>query len=260
MKNQLVTGLWIGDTLPEIIELCIASYLKHGHKFQLFCYKTYDNIPEGTIVQNANDLIDANCLFNPGLFTDWFRWLYLSKHGGWFTDMDVLCLSDDLPDDDIWIGKDTPESIGTYLLKFPKDHAGIKQLAIGAGDPCSVFSWTSEIEQQEKSVLLQRDKDIHHRRKHHIYWPKYGKDELRKLVAHYRLDFAVNGTHFVNPLDWNNTYKYFNGEIDMEAPIIKNAFALHLYYCSCAKNNYEVIRKAKDNSVYRLALKKYLNK
>lgn len=260
MKNQLVTGLWIGDTLPEIIKLCIASYLKHGHKFQLFCYKPYDNIPEGTIVQNANELIDVNCLFNPGLFNDWFRWTYLAKYGGWFTDMDVLCLSDDLPNFNIWIGKDTPDNIGTYLMKFPKDHPGIRQLAAGAGDPCSIFEWTNEKEQQEKNMLLQRDKDIHHRRKHHIYWPKYGKDEFKKLIAHYSLNSYINDLHFANPLNWGQAYKYFNGEVTEDSPIVKQAFALHLYYCSCKENNYRIIREAKENSMYRFALNKYLNK
>lgn len=260
MKNQLVTGLWIGDTLPEIIELCIASYLKHGHKFQLFCYKTYDNIPEGTIVQNANDLIDVNCLFNPGLFTDWFRWVYLAKYGGWFTDMDMLCVSDDLPDFNIWMGQDTPTSVGTYLIKFPKKHPGIVQLAEGAGDPCSIFEWTDEKEQQEKNKLLWKDKDVHHRRKHHIYWPKYGKDEFKKLVDYYNLNSYVLPTHFANPLDWKQSYKYFNGDLTNEDFIIKQAFALHLYYCTCCLHNFKMIREAKENSIYRVALEKYLNK
>lgn len=52
-----VAGLWIGETLPPLAELCIRSYLSHGIPFRLFTYRNYENIPEGTMVQNASEVI-----------------------------------------------------------------------------------------------------------------------------------------------------------------------------------------------------------
>ena len=46
-----VAGLWIGETLLPLAELCIRSYLSHGIPFRLFTYRNYENIPEGTMVR-----------------------------------------------------------------------------------------------------------------------------------------------------------------------------------------------------------------
>lgn len=258
MKNQIVTGLWIGDTLPELARLCIASFIHHGHTFQLYTYQDYDNVPDGTIVKNANDLIDSNCLFLSGAFNDWFRWVYLSKHGGWFIDMDVVCMSDDLPDADIWMGHDTLDTIGTYLIKFPADHPGINELAAGAGDPCSIFPWTSTDERSYKTWLLHDKRNIMHRRHRHIDWAQYGKHELMRMVRHYKLDRLVAPADYVNPLSWESAHLYFNGNLSITSPALSSAFALHLYYWTVRQNGGKIINNAAENSVYKYLLNTYL--
>ena len=85
-----VAGLWIGETLPPLAELCIRSYLSHGIPFRLFTYRNYENIPEGTMVQNASEVIPEELVFqhdNGSLapFADWFRNTWLERKGGFWT-------------------------------------------------------------------------------------------------------------------------------------------------------------------------------
>ena len=47
MNTRTVTSLWVGGELPLMSVLCIKSFLDHGHAFQLFSYRNYDNIPAG---------------------------------------------------------------------------------------------------------------------------------------------------------------------------------------------------------------------
>lgn len=103
MKNQKITGLWVGETLPLLAQLCIKSFLDHGHEFQLFTYRSYANIPTGTTVRDAREILPEDAVFyheNGSLapFADWFRNEFLVREGGYWTDLDVACLSDDFPD------------------------------------------------------------------------------------------------------------------------------------------------------------------
>ena len=36
MKNKVIKSLWIGDQLSRLEQLCIKSFLYHGHEFHLY--------------------------------------------------------------------------------------------------------------------------------------------------------------------------------------------------------------------------------
>ncbi len=87
--------------------LCIKSFLDHGHTFQLFTYRNYDNIPAGTLVRDARDILPEEAIFHDSHnslapFSDWFRMKFLSQEGGFWVDMDVICLGDELPASPLW--------------------------------------------------------------------------------------------------------------------------------------------------------------
>ena len=97
-----VQGLWVGTHLSPIEINCIQSYINQGHDFHLYSYNDFDNLPEGTILQDANSIIPENQIFRyksgPGkgslaAFADLFRYHLLSEQGGWWTDMDFLCMN-----------------------------------------------------------------------------------------------------------------------------------------------------------------------
>ena len=78
MNTRTVTSLWVGGELPLMSVLCIKSFLDHGHTFQLFTYRNYDNIPAGTLVRDARDILPEEAIFHDSHnslapFSDWFR-------------------------------------------------------------------------------------------------------------------------------------------------------------------------------------------
>lgn len=104
-SNNIIHGLWIGEQLSPIEILCIKSYQKSGHIFYLWTYKTIENIPEGTILKNANEILNETRVFrykntnkfghgkgSLAGFSDIFRYKLLYEFGGWWTDMDITCL------------------------------------------------------------------------------------------------------------------------------------------------------------------------
>ena len=94
MNTRTVTSLWVGGELPLMSVLCIKSFLDHGHAFQLFTYRNYDNIPAGTLVRDARDILPEEAIFHDSHnslapFSDWFRMKFLSQEGGFWVDMDL---------------------------------------------------------------------------------------------------------------------------------------------------------------------------
>ncbi|MCF3110627.1 hypothetical protein LL912_17710 [Niabella sp. CC-SYL272] len=94
--NKIIRGLWIGSRLNPLALLCINSFLFHGHEFHLYTYEKME-VPKGTVLKDANKIIKKERIFKDkynsyATFSDWFRYELLYKYGGWWTDMDVVCM------------------------------------------------------------------------------------------------------------------------------------------------------------------------
>jgi hypothetical protein len=90
-----MNGVWTGPRLTNIEKLCIRSFQDHGHEFHLYVTGSTDGIPEGTMVHQTDEIVpkDAHTWFsNPGHFGDYFRYNLIHKVGGWYVDMDTVCL------------------------------------------------------------------------------------------------------------------------------------------------------------------------
>lgn len=101
IKLEPVQSLWIGKQLSKVEQLCIQSFLDHGHPFHLYTYEDIGNVPAGTQIFDAGSVIAHDKIFrfedgwgkgSVSGFADLFRLLMLQKNGGWWVDMDIICL------------------------------------------------------------------------------------------------------------------------------------------------------------------------
>lgn len=106
MLKESVHGLWIGKKISPVELLCMKSFIAHGHPFHLWLYGYLDiNLPEGVIVEDASTMIPLEKVFaykntnqfghgkgSYAGFSDIFRYKLLYEKGGWWSDMDVVCL------------------------------------------------------------------------------------------------------------------------------------------------------------------------
>mgnify|MGYP001551932884 FL=1 len=99
--NKPIQSLWIGGQLSKVEQLCIQSFIDHGHEFHLYAYEQITNAPQGTQLHNAREIIGEDAIFtykngwgkgSVSGFADWFRLLMIQKNGGWWVDMDIICL------------------------------------------------------------------------------------------------------------------------------------------------------------------------
>jgi hypothetical protein len=108
----------------------MKSFIDNGHTYDLFSYDA-PSVPDGVRLRDARDILPKEEIFyyqrgdgkgSVSCFTNNFRYRLLMEHGGWWVDTDVLCLSNKIPEGDIFIERESHDTIGTAVIKFPKGH------------------------------------------------------------------------------------------------------------------------------------------
>jgi len=96
--NRVIQGLWIGEELSVMERLSITSFLAHGHEFDLYVYDFVRRVPDGTRLRDANEILARDRVFRyrdyPSYagFSNFFRYKLLLERGGWWVDLDAVCL------------------------------------------------------------------------------------------------------------------------------------------------------------------------
>jgi hypothetical protein len=133
-RPTVFQGFWHGPPLGAVRRACLRSFTQLGYRFHLYTYEPVD-VPPGVALFDANEIIPFDEVFyyrNPisgsdelGPFSDLFRFRLLRMRGGWWTDIDSVCLSSDIPEVQSAWAREFPEH-------FPTD-IGSSQLALGEG-------------------------------------------------------------------------------------------------------------------------------
>ena len=96
--NYPVQSLWIGNRLSAMEQLSIRSFLANGHEHHLYAYGPLSGVPDGCVLRDANEILPRERVFRDpdiGSFcgvSDLFRYKLLLERGGWWMDLDVICL------------------------------------------------------------------------------------------------------------------------------------------------------------------------
>ena len=127
--NKTIQGLWIGPELSLLEQLSISSFLQNGHDYHLYVYDEVKNIPAGTVIRNANEILPAARIFQykhrPSYagFANHFRYKLLLERGGWWADTDTICLKAfDFPEEYVFsseINHLGVESVNNGIIKVP---------------------------------------------------------------------------------------------------------------------------------------------
>lgn len=228
-----VNSLWIGETLPPLAELCLRSYLANGVAFRLFCYRDYDNIPEGTIVCDASTIIPEDCIFyhkNGSLapFSDWFRYVLLEERGGFWTDMDVICLTGKVPMEYPWFTWSRSETVTNGLIGFPPHHPVMQFMRLLAEDPSAPVPWDTPNDQKAKEKLRISVTDVVLRRQTST-WGWAGPVAFTKALQWYKiLDQAASSSSVV-PYPYTSWKKYYDGSLVMEDFDTTKTWGIHVF-------------------------------
>lgn len=91
--------LWVEGELCRLGRLGCASFVAHGYDVQLWSYGGLTNAPGGIKLRDAREILPETRIFryaNGSLsaFSNLFRYAVLARHGGLWSDTDVICLTE----------------------------------------------------------------------------------------------------------------------------------------------------------------------
>lgn len=256
MGKIIVQSLWFGNPLTTLEILCIKSFIQCGHSFHLYTYQELENIPKGTIIKDANNILhfeDLQFLKEDKLpFSDIFRYKMLYEKGGYWVDLDMICLKKlDFKEPYIFSSERTIQK-GQYrnrkgtstsnigILKAPKNSDFYLELY----NACiNKINKRKKAKKPIEFMVLMRD-----------YLKKYKFEEYVKRP----FDFC--------PLDWWNIKEAFYPPCcpdKYDVPgfpvelILKESYTVHMWRSIMRKRKIDTEGKYDKNSLYEILKRKY---
>lgn len=258
MSKIVVKSLWIGPKLSDLEILSIKSFLKCGHRMHLYTYHPIENIPkhkdllikDGNKIIKYEELINLKSLQLP--FSDIFRYKMLYEKGGYWVDLDMICLKKlNFSDKFIFSSENTIQK-GQF-----RNRKGTFQPNIG-------ILKAPRKSQFYKDVFVACVKEVNKKIKNNIQFMVI----LKKFITKYGYEKYVKPPNHFCPLNWWHTKeafyppcckeKYGTSSYEIK-DILDNSYTIHMWR-SIMKKRHKINPNDKYNnkSLYEILKKKYL--
>lgn len=162
--------LWVGAEMSWLEQLCLQSFVDHGHEVTLFCYENVANVPKGVRQEPASGFLPGDDILlhtktgSPAYHADKFRLRMLQGSDLIWVDTDAYCCQPwDLPEDSHfhgWISDDKP-MVNNGVLGLPKDSETLRLMLEFTADPYPIPPWFSAKKQADLMALKQDGKGVH---------------------------------------------------------------------------------------------------
>ncbi len=228
MNLPIIQSLWIGESLSKVERLCVQSFLDNGHEFRLYVYDEVQNIPDGCVIKDANDILPSSTIFKYknggyGGFSNWFRYAMLCKVGGFWVDMDVVCIKPFDFGDEFIVGRSTFSITGTAVL------GGKVAVFAELEKSCRNFPKTSPWDSNKlrrrkfKMRLMRRGQEGA------SFGMVGGPVSLSAALKHYNLFEKAKPHTWFFPVHWENCDSIFDNTFADHSPFTQDTFAIHLW-------------------------------
>ena len=217
--------------------LCINSYLANGHEFHLYVYQDFPDIPKGAVIKDANRIIPEKEVIldrfgSYAHFADRFRFKLLYESGGWWADMDTVCLKPfDFDEDFVFSSEISDYNRRRYSVNntFIKSKPGVKFLK-----DCLDFITARGYE--------------------HIHWGEFGVNLFSRMIFRNNLEQYIKQPECFCPVTYYD-FDSITGETPFHFP--ENSYALHWWNDVWRRKGIDKNAKFPENSLYEVMKRKY---
>jgi len=129
-KQPLFQALWIGPRLSLIEQLSLTSFVANGHDVRLYLYEDTAGVPDGVECADAREILPQDRVFVHSAnievknaagsyiaFSDLFRFKLLRDVGGWWFDLDVICLRPIDLESNLCLGWEQESVVGSSIIR-----------------------------------------------------------------------------------------------------------------------------------------------
>jgi hypothetical protein len=212
---EIVNSLWIGRPLSVLEQLSISSFLQNGHAYHLYGYDKIANVPAGTVLRDAAEILPASEIFycqckagkgSVAAFADLFRYKLLLEKGGWWVDTDMVCLRPfDFTQPIVFAGErnNNGTQVATAAIKLPQGHS-VAGLCYGAAA------------QADRAKMT---------------WGKIGPFLLDRIVREKGLQQFIKAPDVFCPVNyWDWQSLILENSNPPKTPATKESHAIHLWH------------------------------
>ena len=236
MKNQLIQSLWVGEALSPMETLCIRSFLANGHAFHLYVYDHVENIPEQTIVRDANGILPREKIYVDAFggyvnLSNQFRYTMLYKIGGWWVDMDTVCLKPFDFNEKFVFSSETSDPLNRSLVNttYIKSPPGARFLK-----DCLDF--------------------LEHRGHEYIHWGELGVNLISRMIFRNGLGEFVRPPVIFCPISCFGINRLIKAS-DEQIP--ENTYAIHWWHEIWRERKIDKSGRFPESSLYERLKRKY---
>ncbi len=243
-SQEVIQSLWIGPELSIMEQLSILSFLKNDHKFHLYTYEHVHNVPHGTVIKNAEEILPKSMVFRDSDrmtyagFSNFFRYNLLNKRGNYWVDLDVICLKKfDFRSNVLFATEqdtDGTKIIASCVLKAPAGN----ELIGHACDECAAINMQN------------------------YRFGQAGPYMLGRLVKEMNLETFALPQHIFCPIPYFDWWKIISDDPIVQAEVnymISNGvYAVHLWNEMWRLNNIDKNQKFHPGCLYEILKSTYL--
>jgi hypothetical protein len=120
-------AFWTGPRLSPYEELSLLSFVAAGARVLLYTNDMSLRVPQGVELVPVDDIVtqdtqifayeDGDQCLTP--HSDLFRYAAIEACGGWYFDLDVVCLRNELPEAKVYLAREADDIVNAAVMKFP---------------------------------------------------------------------------------------------------------------------------------------------
>jgi hypothetical protein len=259
MALPIIQSLWVGGQLSLIEQLSISSFLKNNHEFHLYTYGDVENIPEGTVVKDANEILDKKNIFtycngSYAGFADWFRWELLYKKGGFWVDTDMICLKPFDFDTDLIFGSESRQLVCPAVLGFPPKHDFCKFIKDSCENPNAILPYdrTKTKKKKLKRKLLGKGRES-------MEWGETGGPEgFTKALDYFGIREHAKPFVYFYPIHFDNWFTVYDDTFKKGIQLFADTYAIHLWNEMSRREKFDKNATFHKDSLIEQLKRKYL--
>lgn len=232
-KLPEICALWIGGSLSYMEQLCLQSFLDHGHKVTLYTYEGVKRVQAGIDLADANDISPFRQELrhlrtgSPALMSDVFRYDLLKKRPGviW-ADTDAYCLKPFETDTGFFVGWESEHHVNGGVIGLPADCATLDGLLKLVEDPYGIPPWFSGTPRAKYEAAAKAGNPVHVSEMPWGVWGPHAVTHMLKETGEVEHAFPTEALY---PVPFANRRVFFKRPMKTLNYITPESYSVHLY-------------------------------
>lgn len=233
MSLPIVASLWIGGDLSFLEQVCLKSFVDHGHRTILYSYEGVSNAPEGVEVWDANTIFPAKGFIthkksgSPAYHADAFRYQLIELQNVIWVDADMLCMRPWHFDTQFVFGwEKTGRLVCNAVLGLPRYSRTLRALNKFCTNEYPIPPWLDQTEQEELRKKAASGNPVH---MSEMKWGVWGPSALTHFLNETgEMEHVMRQETFF-PVSFRDRQMLLDPALRLEDEIGEGCYGVHLW-------------------------------